>query len=495
MARTAPHNLLIYRGIRALYGEEGFEHVLVPVDGSPESRLAARIGLRLAHNSGVLMTACHIQQESGKRKREQSIQRIEATLDGLGGIESVRRVVEREDDLVDGILHRAEMDTLVVMGISEQERSLDAWLTWDVPERLLNEVPGSLVLVKQSARDVASRRRRLLNRLVDMMPTLTPDEQAQLTQEAQEMARPTTNFFMLVILSALIASIGLLQNSAAVIIGAMLIAPLMSPLMGFAVGLTQGKLVLMRRAALTVTQGVGSVLVLIVFLGLVAPIKTPTSEMIARGVPSLLDLGIALFSGAAGAFAIARKDVQAAVAGVAIAAALMPPLCTVGMAFAFGETALAGGALLLFLTNIISISFAAAAVFIWMGTRLRAGADDMARYRLRVAISVVVLVSLSVPLSVSLGNWVRSATRENTAWVTLREVFGADEVLDIDFDADATPMRIVTTIRVSWELLDNQVAEENLQLIANAESLLRERLGADVALYVDARPLISAPDS
>ncbi len=480
VARTAPCDVLIYRGIQPLYGGEGYTRVVVPVDGSNNSRLAARIGLRFASHVHTPMAAIYVQTDPGTR-RWQALGHIEASLEGLEGAEGVRKLVVRAADVGTGILSRCDAEDLILLGFSEQS-PLDSWLFGDIAQRMLSEAPGPLILVKQAAGESVPQ--QLEHRLSNLMPTLTPAEEVEVVQMAQEMARPSTNYFVLVILSCLIASLGLLMNSAAVIIGAMLIAPLMSPLMGFAVGLTQGHWRLMRTAVLTTGRGMLLTLALAALVGWLTPFKTPTAEMVARGQPSLPDMGVALFSGMAGAYAMARKDIPSALAGVAIAAALMPPLCTVGVALAFGQMNLAGGAFLLYITNIVSISLAGAGVFLWLGVRLRADADEMAHYRRRILAALVVLAILALPLS---GSLLRSlqATRDLEA---VREVLQeqlAGPILDVQW-SDRTARSVVATVRLAEAPTPAEVAA--------LERQVRDRLGDDVQLELEIRQSVRAPE-
>ena len=153
-------------------------------------------------------------------------------------------------------------------------------------------------------------------------------------------------------LATLIAGLGLIRNSASVVIGAMLIAPLMSPLAGVGLGLAQENILLIRKASKTVLRGFLTAYALSVLLGFLlhfglnafptSPVESASgiaailvpSEMESRGSPSFLDLIVALASGMAGAYALSRPKMVSALPGVAIAAALVPPIATSAMAFA-----------------------------------------------------------------------------------------------------------------------------------------------------------------
>ena len=479
VARTAPCNVLMYRGMKPLYGGEGYRGVIVPVDGSQNSQLAARVGLRFALHAKSPLSALYVQTDA-RMRRWQALGHIEASLEGLSLEFPTRKLVEHASDVVTGILNRCDESDLVVLGFSEQN-SLDNWLFGDIPQRMLSRTPGPLIMVKQNLSEQVGRQVR--QTLANAIPTLTPSEEHELVLAASEMSRPTVDFLVLVVLSCLIASLGLLQNSAAVIIGAMLIAPLMSPLMGFAVGLIRGDWPLMRRSALTLVRGVILTLLLAVGVGVLSPIKNPSAEMLARGQPSLPDLGVALVSGMAGAYAMARKDIPSALAGVAIAAALMPPVCTVGIALAFGLPALASGAFFLFLMNIIAISLGAGVIFLWLGVRLRSGVDDPVSYRQRLVISALVLLVLAVPLAGSLRASALAARELESVWTVLEQDLEGD-VVDVTWK-DGALGGVVATVRMA------EVPEP--EVVAALQAEITRTVGMEVPLELVVMQVVQPP--
>jgi uncharacterized hydrophobic protein (TIGR00271 family) len=236
-------------------------------------------------------------------------------------------------------------------------------------------------------------------------------ERATIYTRIRRGARPETSFFVLIGLSAMIASLGLIVNSPAVVIGAMLVAPLMSPIIGTGLALVLGDTRFLRLALGAVNRG----LLLAIAIGMLAGLTTLgrpfSNEILARTQPNLYDLGIALFSGLAAAYALSFSSAAGALPGVAIAAALVPPLATVGITFSAGLVALltgrmgdAGefmtdslGALLLFTTNFIAISTAAAFVFFILGFRptpSQKARIEVQRRSARIALGLLVLVSV-----------------------------------------------------------------------------------------------------
>ncbi|NJN37985.1 MAG: DUF389 domain-containing protein [Acaryochloridaceae cyanobacterium CSU_3_4] len=182
-----------------------------------------------------------------------------------------------------------------------------------------------------------------------------------------------TSYWIQVLFSAGIATLGLVLNSPAVIIGAMLISPLMGSILANGLALATGDVILALRAILNLFLSCGLAIAFAVLLSLILPFKDMTSEILARTQPNLLDLLIALFSGAVGAVAICKepKGVATSIPGVSIAVALMPPLCVVGYGIGTAVSlspgtglAVARGGGLLFFTNFVAITFMAMLVFL-----------------------------------------------------------------------------------------------------------------------------------
>jgi uncharacterized hydrophobic protein (TIGR00271 family) len=182
-----------------------------------------------------------------------------------------------------------------------------------------------------------------------------------------ERRRPyLVRYTVLLFLSTIIASGGILADSTATVIGAMIVAPLMTPILATTAGLVMGRLKRSVQSGLTVIAGIIMVLLLSWLIGTfsVVVISFETnSQITARIAPNITDLIVALAAGAAGAFAFSRDDIADSLPGVAIAIALVPPLCVVGISLSQGQWEAAFGSSLLFLTNLLSILLAGGAVF------------------------------------------------------------------------------------------------------------------------------------
>ncbi|WP_017755514.1 TIGR00341 family protein [Calidifontibacillus oryziterrae] len=179
-------------------------------------------------------------------------------------------------------------------------------------------------------------------------------------------SQPDAYYYIMVVLSCSVATYGLLSNSTAVIIGAMLIAPLMNPILGGGLALITGNNRLLRVTIKAELMGAVIAIILSTLLTLLLPVSHLTPEILARTEPTFIDLIIALASGAAGTYAICYRS-GATLPGVAIATALMPPLCVVGISLAKQEFQMAGGALLLFIANMVAINVIAILIFKFAG--------------------------------------------------------------------------------------------------------------------------------
>jgi len=173
--------------------------------------------------------------------------------------------------------------------------------------------------------------------------------------EFEQDARFGVVFVVLTLGASLIATLGLLANSAAVVIGAMVVAPWILPLQAMAFEVLRGNLPGFVRALRTLLLGVVLGVVVSVGVGLLVAMPTFGEEVIARTRPNLLDLAVALAAGGVAMFAKLRKEAISALAGLAIAVALVPPMCVVGLSLSAGQWQDAGGALLLFLANLLGI--------------------------------------------------------------------------------------------------------------------------------------------
>jgi uncharacterized hydrophobic protein (TIGR00271 family) len=196
---------------------------------------------------------------------------------------------------------------------------------------------------------------------------LSSERKLEIVKEIKEGSQPSGSFYTLLLAASLIASFGLMANSTAVVIGAMLVSPLMTPILGMTLALVRGSGKLFWRAAQAEIFGVILAVGVAALFGLLPMNLEPTPEMLARTQPNLLDLLVAVLAGFAGAYAMVDERISPALPGVAIATAIVPPLANTGLCLGIGAYAGAWGSFLLFFANFISILLVAAAVFLASG--------------------------------------------------------------------------------------------------------------------------------
>ncbi|RDB63095.1 DUF389 domain-containing protein [Gordonibacter sp. 28C] len=232
-----------------------------------------------------------------------------------------------------------------------------------------------------------------------------------------------SSFFLCIVLSAVVATGGVAAASPAIIIGAMIIAPLMMPIMGTSFAIARGR---PRQALKALAVAAGGALVVVAVACLVTallPAGVPLSgnpEVTSRTEPRVVDLVVAVASGFVGALAAARDDIGEALPGVAVAVSIVPPLCVAGAALTQGALAMAAGALLLFLVNFFSIQLAGNLAFFLMGFG-RCGREGAAARRLWYATAVVGTLLVMAPLVASSNRIVQSATDEHAANAAVRQ--------------------------------------------------------------------------
>ena len=188
----------------------------------------------------------------------------------------------------------------------------------------------------------------------------------ELYEDIKDAARCSRPYLTMVVLSTGVAAIGLQRDSVAIVIGAMVIAPLLGPNIALALGTTLGDLSLLRRALLTALAGIALAVLLSLMIGVLMVIDPTVSEVASRTRVGMGEIALALASGCAGALAF-TTGVSATLIGVMVAVALLPPLVTFGLLLGGGQPALAMGALSLFLVTLISVNLAGVATFIAQG--------------------------------------------------------------------------------------------------------------------------------
>ena len=264
------------------------------------------------------------------------------------------------------LLEEAKNYDFLLTGASKGNQ-LARTLFGDHRNRLVIRYNGPAIILRESQGKTGTALFKGWSFLDKLLPTLTRDDRIEAYRQIRRSGRPNRDFYSMIALSAGIASLGLLLNSVAVIIGAMLVAPLMSAITGMGMAIIQGDLRFLLLTFKGVLRGSAVAILAGFIFGLINIEGNVTQEILNRTEPSSLDLIVALISGVAAAYALSRKNVANSLPGVAIAVALVPPLATVGVCLSIGFLGLAYGAFKLFLSNMVAIVFASAVVFASLG--------------------------------------------------------------------------------------------------------------------------------
>lgn len=460
------------------------KRILVTTAGGPHAPLATRLALLLARDYGATTEAVYVADPDASQEElaEGSVW-IQRTIDSMheqmkdltelyGELELMEAIpiesrVVTAESVVDGIAQAGAECDLVFLGASE-ESLIDQVLFGIIPEQVAKVCPSPVIMVKRFRGLSRFWLQRVWNTLFETLPTLSRVEQVSIYKQVQSGARPDVDFFVMIGLSAIIATYGLLQDSSAVIIGAMLVAPLFTPILALSLGIVRGDIRLLRLAVESTLKGVALAIGLAIFLTAISPLRTVTHEIAARTHPNLFDLAVALASGAAGAYAVARKDVATALPGVAIAAALVPPLGVVGIGLAIGDPSIAGGGGLLFITNLIAITLVSSITLLLLGFRPTARAERE-RLRFGLVASLVLLTIIAIPMAVVFVDSVQESRVRHMIDEVLTQQLGNKSDIELgDFSFEVQDNRVEVTITVyARQTISEQLAMTVRDQLAN----------------------------
>lgn len=283
-----------------------------------------------------------------------------------------------------------------------------------------------------------------------------------------------TNLWVL-FFAILVASVGLNVNSTAVIIGAMLVSPLMGPIVGLGYGLAVHDLRLIRRSLRNLLIFASISLVTSTLYFTISPLRLAGSELLARTTPNLWDVMIAFFGGSAGIIALTRRSISNVIPGVAIATALMPPLCTVGFGMSRGDWGMAGGAFYLFVINGVFIAFATFVFVKLMKLPVRGLVSERAKRSTRLFTTLTV-VGVLVPSAYLAWRFVQ-VQRFMAAANAQIEAVGHDSrflLLDREIDPSTRTIRLTLSGDNREEAIGHQIGEQlAAQGFTNADVVVR----------------------
>lgn len=290
--------------------------------------------------------------------------------------------------------------------VSEAQR-----LDLRVERRCIRFIPGRLLTVEDVATEqkevvstnalpLGKARSELVSNPLPWIHHAAPEEFKELFLTMRESARATPAYITLMVLSTFLAAFGMFANSIPVVIGAMVLAPLMRPIIPMSFGTLRQDTSLMLASSRSIAIGTGLALLCGVITVWVIPLTHINSEIAARINPTLLDLGVAVISGIAGAYAHARAEAAKSLAGVVIAVALVPPIAVAGFGLGWLDFTVFFGASLLYLTNLVGIILAAIVTFMYLGY------SPFHRAKRGLMLSFVMMVILAIPLAMGFNRMV-----------------------------------------------------------------------------------------
>ena len=306
------------------------------------------------------------------------------------------------------------------------------------------------------------------------------ERQRKVIEEIKERAEPNFDFILLTVFSTIIVSFGLLIDNVAVVIGGMLIAPLIWPILALAIAIIKGNIRLIKKSFFTILKFTLAIFLVAFLIALLTPYLGESHEVLLRTKPTLFELFIALAAGFIGAFAVAHPKLSAALAGVVAAVALVPPLAVMGILFAQGSFVLATGAALLYFTNLIAIALTSIILFLMVGIKFpkRETCKDVAVSN--ISWFIIFLVIIVIPLSLVM----KDVLQENKERSIIKEVIESytinTKVINLTVDDKGEVIVIEATLQSPYELTAWHVNR--------LSDILIERLGASVNLTMKIVP-------
>ncbi|MEA1936864.1 MAG: TIGR00341 family protein [Patescibacteria group bacterium] len=308
------------------------------------------------------------------------------------------------------------------------------------------------------------------------------NRQKKVYHEIKESAKGDFDFFVLIIFSGIIITLGLVVDSSAVVIGGMLLAPLVWPILALSLGIVKGRSKLIQDSAFTLLKSTLLIFVIAIIIGIISPsYALKGTEFLSRTSPTIFELFIALAAGFVGAFVIAYPKIGAAIAGVVVAAALVPPIAVMGVSIAHGDVALAGGAFILYLSNLIAVTFSASVLFFIARFKGPSSEKGQERMKSNMRWTLLFLLVLAVPLFLITSNTIK----ENKQQKIVREIISVTipeaVVTNVSIDDKSEVLITNITIQYSENLTGSQISD--------LESVLSKGMNKEVVSRITVVPI------
>ncbi|CAA6818048.1 MAG: Unknown protein [uncultured Sulfurovum sp.] len=413
----------------------------------------------------VILSPSSILEYMGYIFQSHILKRTPKTLpNSVGYIHSHKLQVEVQRELPVTIDSVNSLHTPIVLETKKEALALSVGEAFWVMSSPVKEIKES-VRVKHlpSDKEMSS----YLEKSIPLFSHASYEQFASLFTNLREESKLNATFMTLLILATMIATFGLYINSASVIIGAMLLAPLMQPIVGVSMGLLRQDIALFMDGTKSVFVGVMAVLLSAMFISWLVPLEQVTSEMNGRLSPTILDMLVAIVSGIAAAYAKSNEKIIGSLAGVAIAVALVPPLAVSGIGLGWGEWSMFSSALLLFITNLVGIVLAASLTFLMLGF------SPVAVAKKGIFYAFILVGLVSVPLVISFSKMkhkieIKQQLLEFKTTISSKNIY----LKNIDFQGKEVRCEVVSS-----DILSNEEKQYLKQLIT-------KKIGEEVRVLV-----------
>lgn len=295
-------------------------------------------------------------------------------------------------------------------------------------------------------------------KIVQKFFKLTPQERETVYTQINDNAKGNFPYFFITILSTVIITLGLIIDSGAVIIGGMLIAPLLWPVLSFSIAVTRARVYTVKKSSSVLFVSFVLILAVSIIIGYITPLNLSGNEIIYRTKPTLIELLIGLSSGLVAAYSVSSKKIVSNLAGVAIAVSLVPPLCVSGLSIVNGDYVSMIGSLLLFVSNLLAIILSSVTVFMLEGYFTSATETNEQARRGYLTWGFLLLVVTFIPLMVITKSLVADQSRQNFVVQTTKAIYPQAKIVEAVTDDKDIYVTVDLTIQ-SETNIDQQVLE------------------------------------
>ena len=304
------------------------------------------------------------------------------------------------------------------------------------------------------------------------------NERETVLQRLRDESEVGHGYWLFLMTSVIITMFGLLLNSSPIVIGGMIVAPLLYPLIMTGASIITNREKILKQMIILVAKSTLVAVVVSVFVTLLSPVSEPTNEILVRTSPNLIDLVIALSAGLAGAYAVTVKQKYASLTGVAVAAALVPPLSIIGYGLAIGSMSIMIGALLLYATNLIAVVLSTIIIFYLLGFGPGRKLENQEHAKRNTMISAIAFMVIVSVLSFVLFNTVTDAQLDGAIESEVQTFLKTyDNTYVESIEKKSVDNRLIITVTVQSPSNFNQRAINLL------DEELQSRLQRDVDLH------------